>query len=104
VRIHRVANVRQRAEHHFRVMLYWPLSSGTGSGETDQAAFDAAVDLLLTRVAGLPFDKTHGARFLSVAENPAWITVTFEPAERAVESGYFAAMLTYVADDFETID
>jgi hypothetical protein len=80
--------------------LYWPQSSPTGQAESVQAAFDAAVDLVVQRVSGLFQDKTHGARFLSVAEDPTSIDVQFaDPVQSIQAKAELAATITYQADD-----
>ena len=56
--------------YDFALKLRWPLSSGRGSAEDDQRAFDVAVNSLLLRIRGIPIgrpipaDKTHGGAFL----------------------------------------
>lgn len=102
LRVERVGGQRSMTTYTFRLRLWWPLTSGTGSEESDQQAFDNAIDLLLQRVEGFPLDHTHGARFLSVAENPAYITLDFDdPATTLPLSGNFSATLMYSADDFQ---
>lgn len=97
----RFANVRRMATYEFVLKLIWPLSSGQGIAEADQRAFDAAVDLVLTRIGGLVGDKSHGGRFLSVAENPEWVTVRFTDPEQTLGAAEFHAEITYFADDTE---
>ena len=98
----RFANVRRMPSYEFVLKLVWPLASGQGRAEDDQRAFDAAVDLLLQRIDGFVGDKTHGGRFRSVAENPAYVTVHFEdPTTTMPGDAEFRAEITYMADDFE---
>lgn len=99
----RFANVRRMAHHNLELQIVWPASNSTGSGEDEQAALDAAVELVLQRVGGLPFDKTHGGRFRSVAEEPRFIDVAFTDPEEAFASrpAVFEAAITYWADDPE---
>lgn len=97
----RFANVRRMATYEFVLKVIWPLSSGQGSAEADQRAFDVALDKLLQRIDGFPGDKTHGGRFRSVAENPEYVNVRFEDPEHTVGTGEFHAEVTYFADDFE---
>lgn len=98
----RFANVRRMPSYEFVLKLTWPLTSGQGRAEDDQRAFDAAVDLLLTRIDGFVGDKTHGGRFRSVAENPAYVTVKFDDPEQSMTpQSEFRAEITYMADDFE---
>jgi uncharacterized RDD family membrane protein YckC len=97
----RFANVRRMATYEFALKMIWPLSSGQGIAEADQRAFDAAVDLVLTRIGGLVGDKSHGGRFLSVAENPEYVNVRFTDPEQTLGMGEFHAEITYHADDTE---
>ncbi|MFL4491566.1 hypothetical protein ACJ6WD_09935 [Streptomyces sp. VTCC 41912] len=98
----RFANVRRMASYEFVLKLIWPLTSGQGRAEDDQRAFDAAVDKLLTRIDGLPGDKSHGGRFRSVAENPEYVTVRFvDPEQTMPPEAEFRAEVTYFADDIE---
>lgn len=97
----RFANVRRMQTYEFVLKLIWPLTSGAGSAEADQRAFDAAVDKLLQRIDGQVGDKTHGGRFRSVAEDPAYVSVRFEDPEHTLGGGEFHAEVTYHADDFE---
>lgn len=87
----------------FILELYWPLSSGTGTAENDQQAFDDAVELLLQRISGpvlaFPLDKTHGGRFLTVAQDPTQTDVDFADPEQSIAAGVFSATVTYSADD-----
>jgi hypothetical protein len=103
LREERFANVRRMAHYEFELQINWPITNTQGSGEDEQAALDAAVDLVLQRVGGLSFDKTHGGRFRSVAEEPKFVDVVFsDPAEAfAKRPGVFEAALSYWADDFE---
>lgn len=99
----RTANVRSMARYAFELRITWPLSSLTGAAEGCQRDLDAAVDLVLKRVGGLLFDKTHGNRFLSVAENPGQISVEFgDPDQSIAAKADLFASITYMADDIET--
>ncbi len=72
--------------------------------EKDQADLDVAVDKVLARVGGTLNDKTHGGRFLSVAENGDETEVTFaDPARTLPDLGMLLAEVTYPADDVETV-
>ncbi|SHL75779.1 hypothetical protein [Streptomyces yunnanensis] len=98
----RFANVRRMPKYEFLLKLVWPLTSGQGRAEDDQRAFDAAVDKLLTRIGGFAGDKSHGGRFRSVAEDPAYVTVRFDDPEHTVPpEAEFRAEVTYFADDIE---
>lgn len=65
----RFGGARIMPGYEFQLKLWWPVKATTaGIAETEAAAFDAALDLLLQRIDGLPLDKTHGGRFLSAGE------------------------------------
>lgn len=99
----RTANVRSMDRYWFLLRIVWPLSSRTGGAEVVQQALDDAVELVLTRVGGLFMDKTHGGRFLSVAENPAQTDVDFlDPETSIAANADLRVDITYWADDFET--
>ena len=101
----RFANVRTMATHHFSLKIVWPLQSGQGKAENDQRALDAAIDLVLQRIAGFPGDKSHGGRFRSVAENPEFVNVTFiDPVQSMSAEAEFWADVDYYADDPEVTD
>jgi hypothetical protein len=97
----RFAAVRRMPTYQFHLKLIWPLSSGAGSAEADQRAFDAAIDQVLQRIDGFPGDKTHGNRFRSVAENPEYVQVEFADPEHTLGVSEFRADITYYADDAE---
>jgi hypothetical protein len=104
-KVMRFANVRSMATYEFRLSLVWPLSSGIGSAESDIQQFDAAIELLLQRIYGPVGDKTHGGRFLSVAEAPKFIEVALDDPDATVPSGAgFTAAVMYSADDNEFIN
>lgn len=103
-RIHdeRVANIRRRPTYQFLLRIVWPISTSTGAAEREQCALDAAVELLLQRIDGPMLDKTHGGRFLSVAESPAYVDVDFiDPEQTISQSASLRAEVAYSADDFE---
>jgi hypothetical protein len=97
----RFANQRRMATHHLVLKLVWPLTSGSGNAEADQRGFDAAIDLVITRIGGFIGDKTHGGRFLSVAEGDhSGVTVHFDdPASTLPPGAEFRAEIMYSADD-----
>lgn len=98
----RVANVRLRSQYPFLLRIWWPLLSADGSAEEEQQALDDAVELVVARVSGPEFDKTHGGRFLSVAENPRLIDVNFhDPMVTLMRSNMLLCDITYSADDLE---
>lgn len=96
----RFSHQRKMNTYEFVLVLVWPLSSGSGNAEADQQSFDNAIELLLQRIGGYRGDKTHGGRFLSVAENPPEVTVRFEdPAHTLTSESEFRATVSYHADD-----
>lgn len=100
----RTSNQRLMTKHHFRLRAIWPMRSGAGEAEAEQAAFDVGLDLLLQRIWGGLYDHTHGGRFLSVAENPRTVEVELDAVEQtAPQIGAFLAAISYTADDTETI-
>jgi hypothetical protein len=100
LRVERFGFNRKINHHSFMLRLYWPQSSPSGRAESVQADFDAAVDLVVQRVNGLFGDKTHGGRFLSVAENPMDIDVQFADPEQSIQArAELTATITYQADD-----
>lgn len=101
LRERRFAHPRRMPTYEFVLKLWWPLSSGSGSAEDDQRAFDAAVDLVLQRIGGFVGDKSHGGRFLSVAEDPAEVDVRFDDPEQTIPNAEFRAEISYFADDTE---
>lgn len=102
IRQDRSANIRQVAQYTFRLRIIWPMSSGQGAAEADQRELDEAIEQVLRRVGGFLGDKTHGGRFLSVAEDPRAVEVQIESPERGIAAeGQFSATVTYRADDFE---
>jgi hypothetical protein len=100
LRVERFGFNRKINHHTFTLRLYWPQSSPSGQAESVQQDFDDAIDLVVQRISGLFGDKTHGARFLSVAEDPADIDVQFTDPEASVQAkAELVATITYQADD-----
>jgi hypothetical protein len=98
----RFSNQRSMTTHEFHLKVMWPLTSGSGSEESDAQAFDNAMELLLNRICGFPLDHTHGGRFLSIAESAEYITVNFVDPEITIpQSGNFRATVMYSGDDPE---
>jgi hypothetical protein len=97
----RTATGRTMATHHLRLEVDWPITVGTGSAETEQLNVDQAIDLVITRVLGPLGDKTHGGRFLSVAEDTSGVDVDADDPATAISRGRFTARITYHADDPE---
>ncbi|MCY0917056.1 hypothetical protein OS965_02545 [Streptomyces sp. H27-G5] len=99
----RTAHVRRMARHWFELRVVWPTSSPSGAAEGPQQALDDAVELVLQRIGGLMLDKTHGGRFLSVAEDPAEVTVEYsDPTESLPNRADLLCAISYAADDVET--
>lgn len=99
----RTANVRSMDRYQFLLRIIWPQSSRTGGAEVVQQALDDAVELVLLRVGGLFMDKTHGGRFLSVAENPPQTDADFLDQEASIAGNVdLRCDITYWADDWET--
>jgi len=107
----RTSSQRIMPQYQFVLTLYWPIlaqgpgGAGTSSkaliAETEQANLDAAKDLVLQRINGFPGDKTHGGRFLSVAENPRKVTYTKADPVEGVQQRELRSLFTYRADDYE---
>lgn len=102
----RFAAPRRMDHYTFTGKLYWPVgatTNGPGMWEAEQAAFDAAINLVLARVRGVLYDHTHGGQFLSVAEapDPGRISVHFVDPEAAQGNSpaELRATITYEADD-----
>lgn len=113
--IERFGDIRSLARYRFELKLLWTLSSGTGSAENDQRAFDAAIHDVVMRVRGIPPgvtatnpsgqpDKTHNSNFMSVAENPSTISVRPLALDQTLALAYFGASISYLADDFDFND
>ena len=100
--VDRFAAVRTISRTAFMLRLMWPLANGQGSAETEQLLFEQAIDQVVTRVMGLLEDKSHGGRFLSVAEGRGQqIAVHFDDPEQSLPGAIFRASITYGADDYE---
>ncbi|MFJ6215005.1 hypothetical protein ACIQGZ_16965 [Streptomyces sp. NPDC092296] len=98
---------RRIATHTLLLSIWWPIgataqSGGTSLAESEQAALDAAVALVVARIEGTVTDKTHGGRFLSVAEAPdesAGVRVDMGDPAQGIQAGALTAQITYMADD-----
>ena len=103
----RFGGVRLMPHYGFALKLVWPVrSTAAGAPEAEQQAFDNAIEMLRQRVNGLPFDKSHGGRFLTAAETPpgTFFEVDYlDPEVTIPQGGWLRAVATYLADDFELI-
>jgi hypothetical protein len=91
---------RKINHYGFELQIVWPQTSPTGQAESVQADLDVAVESVIQRVSGLFQDKTHGARFLSVAEDPTTINVLFADPEQTIQANAdLTCSITYQADD-----
>lgn len=94
---------RKINHYTFELRIFWPQSSATGQAESVQQSLDDAVELVIQRINGplaMPLDKTHGARFLSVAEDPTTINVVFGDPEQTLQAqADLTCSITYQADD-----
>lgn len=102
----RVSNQRLRPLYPLLLVIVWPVRGSPGMtviAETEQQNLDYAVELVRQRVTGPLGDKTHGGRFLSVAEVPREqaVTVDFDDPETILQQKVLRARVTYLADDFE---
>jgi hypothetical protein len=96
---------RFRPQYLLELKLVWPVKQAVSPlAETEQQNFDNAIELLLARIRGPVGDKTHGGRFLSVAEVPeqAPVAVDFDDPETTIKAAKeLRAIVQYHADDFE---
>lgn len=105
----RMDQQRRLATYTFHLACMWPVGGttvGTNIAEAEQAAFDAAIDLVRQRVEGFVGDKSHGGRFLSVGESPNGTKFDVEygdPAQTMSGGAFLEASITYVADDAEYV-
>ena len=99
----RVSNQRIRPQYAFELRLNWPiLRTQAPVAETEAQNLANAADLLIQRIRGLVGDKTHGGRFLSVAENPRRVTRTDADPEMTIPGQKaLRSIVTYRADDLE---
>lgn len=100
----RIGSQRRLTRHSMLLRIAWPAVDGDGAVEADQRQLDQAVDKVVQRVRGTLGDKTHGGRFLSVAEGPDDLTATWtDPARTLPDMGVLLVDITYSADDPELI-
>lgn len=98
--------------HQFLVSAEWPVRASSNP-QADLAAFDAAIETVLIRIRGLVGDKTHGSRFLSVAEGheatggqtsaPARIDIDIDAPALAIANSKVTARISHVAVDLPFI-
>lgn len=107
----RFAAQRRIDTYHYRAKLWWPINNTTtDQWETEQRAFDAAIDLLIDRIRGFVGDHSHASSagsFLSVAEapEPGEISVMFaDPETTAAAVNALRADLSYSADDRDFVN
>jgi len=112
-RVYRFGGQRLRPSYEFQLKLVWPLkATQAGIAETEAQNFANAVELLRQRVSGPSGDKTHGGRFLSVAEaleggttgggSYAYFEVDYADPEVTIpQGGWLRATVAYPADDPE---
>jgi hypothetical protein len=99
-KVERFANIQKINKYSFRLICWWSLLAASGSAEAEQQNFDNAIELVLQRITALIQDKTHGGRFLSVAEDPADIEVQYhDPMQTLDALNTFIAEISYSADD-----
>lgn len=108
IRVERYGMIRKLAKYEFTLKACWPMANAAGNAEAEQRAFDAAIDDVLTRIGGIgpPLaDKTHGGRFLSVAEDPTQVEVHFTDPDTTLAGPveFEATIGPYWADDYEII-
>ena len=98
-------SMRYRPQYLIVLKLVWPVKQAVSPlAETEQQNFDSAIELLLRRIRGPLGDKTHGGRFLSVAEVPeqAPVAVDFDDPETTIKAAKeLRALVSYHADDYE---
>ncbi len=99
----RYSSQRKKQSHDLRLRLVWPFGSSTTATnmwETEQRAFDLAIDALVARIRGTVVDHTHGNRFFSAAEEPepAAIVVSFDDPARGT-ANQLAATISYSVSD-----
>jgi hypothetical protein len=96
--------LRYRPQCVFRIKVVWPVRCSSRIAEIEQQNLDDALDALITRISGPPGDKTHGGRFLSVAELPqeGSVMVDFEDPEATIQATKdLRCTIGYYADDLE---
>lgn len=96
----RFAAIQKMITYQVVLRVNWPILANSGSAEAEQRALDAAIDLVIQRIRGPIQDKSHGNRFLSVAENPSKIKVAWTDPEHTIPDKVLEAEITYAADDF----
>lgn len=102
----RFGDVRSHLTTRIQLRLTWPLNQGAsgvqpGQAEAGYLLFEQAIDQVILRVSGFLQDKTHGGRFLAVAEDHPGIAVSLGDPEQELTGGIARASIEYLADDPE---
>jgi hypothetical protein len=104
----RASNARIRPSYGFDLKLVWPIRmTSSPLAESEQQNLDNAIDLIIQRVRGPMFDKSHGGAFLSVGEVPRMpgLRVQFDDPEITIPvQKALRAVVSYPADDLEVQD
>lgn len=101
-RIERFGAQRRIPHYDMDLLAVWTLSSGSGDFQTDQRAFDVALNDVVARIGGFGpphMDKTHGGAFMSAAEDPGLIEVHITPYGMPTQGLELEAHITYTVDD-----
>ncbi|NUP48068.1 MAG: hypothetical protein HOW97_12245 [Catenulispora sp.] len=102
---------RRMPSYRMHLACLWPVggtTTGTGIAEDEQRAFDNALALLVQRIEAFVGDKSHGGRFLNVADAEAGpgsrVDVTFDdPVQTITNGAYLSAQVTYTANDTDYV-
>jgi hypothetical protein len=97
----RESNVRIVPRYDFVLHIDWPVDLGSGQGEASQRNLDVAIKLVIQRIRGLPNDKSHGGRFMSVGENPRRVRVLYDDPVKGLADSLLTARILYSADELE---
>jgi hypothetical protein len=98
----RVSSQRIMPRNDIQLYCLWPVKNPVVPlAETAQEALKQATILLLLRVRGPVGDKSHGGRFLSVAESVRPQAMLDNPQQTITKEGCLRQVVTYRADDYE---
>jgi len=98
----RVSSQRIMPRYTFQLACVWPVKNPVAPlAETAQEALKSATVLLLQRVRGFVGDKSHGGRFLSVAESGQPQALLTDPRTTITQKGALEQIVTYQGDDYE---